>query len=140
MSPTTYGFAGVGFMGKGIFSLDMHKKVQELTNDRVVYLDAPVSGGPGGAWDGSLSIMIGGAKEDVEVVRPVLELYSSKIQHMGNIGSGTAAKLINQTLVGIHMQAAVEALYLAEQMGITDISQLKDLLNISWGQSKILDL
>ncbi len=51
-----------------------------------------------------------------------------------------AAKLINQTLVGIHAQAAVEVIFLAEQMDITDISELKALLSTSWGQSKILDL
>ncbi len=48
--------------------------------------DAPVSGGPGGAWNGTLSVMLGGGKEEIEVCRPLLELYCANIKHMGGIG------------------------------------------------------
>jgi 3-hydroxyisobutyrate dehydrogenase-like beta-hydroxyacid dehydrogenase len=51
-----------------------------------------------------------------------------------------AAKLVNQALVGIHAQAACEALKLAERLELTDTKALRDLLNSSWGQSKVLDL
>ncbi len=51
-----------------------------------------------------------------------------------------AAKLVNQALVGIHAQAACEAIRLAEKLGLEDLVQLKELLSASWGQSKILDL
>lgn len=51
-----------------------------------------------------------------------------------------AAKLINQALVGIHMQAAIEALRLAEKLELRDTKMLQELLSNSWGQSKVLDL
>lgn len=51
-----------------------------------------------------------------------------------------AAKLVNQALVGVHAQAAVEAITIAQSMGLTDVAKLKQLLSTSWGQSKVLDL
>ena len=83
-----------------------------------MYIDAPVSGGPKGAADGTLTVMMGGPDLVCEAVRPVLHTYASKILHFGPVGSGMAAKLVNQALVAMHAQAACEALHLAEKVGL----------------------
>lgn len=107
----------------------------------IVYLDAPVSGGPQGASLGTLTIMIGGDDDVVSNVTPILQLYSKKIVHFGPIGNGMGAKLINQALVSIHAQAASEAIVLAETMGLgLQTPKLLDMLKDSWGQSRILEL
>lgn len=84
--------------------------------------------------------MSGGSLEDLSLSRPMLKLYSSNMYHFGDVGSGMAAKLVNQALVGIHAQAASESIYLAKKFGIQDISLLGEMLRQSWGHSKILEL
>lgn len=115
-----------------------HEKAKDIAG--VHYVDAPVSGGPQGAWNGSLSIMIGTDPSILPHIIPFIELYSAKLKHFGLIGSGMAAKLVNQALVGIHAQAACEAIRLADRLGLKDMANLQDLLSSSWGQSKVLEL
>jgi 3-hydroxyisobutyrate dehydrogenase-like beta-hydroxyacid dehydrogenase len=119
------------------FAEDMHQRCEAHGVD---YLDAPVSGGPQGAWDGKLTVMVGGNKNSFDSILPYLQLYSSKQVYFGESGCGASAKLINQALVGIHALAACEAIKLAEKWGLTNIDQLNDMLQNSWGQSRILDL
>lgn len=104
------------------------------------YVDCPVSGGPQGAHAGTLTFMIGGETKDVEICRPVLSLYGSNIFHFGDVGTGMAAKLVNQALVAMHAQAASEAVCLSSKFGIKDTELLQNMLRTSWGQSKVLDL
>ena len=109
--------------------------------NNIEYLDGPVSGGPGGAAAGTLTVMLGGNQAEVAKVTPILSFFASKIYHFGSIGNGMAAKLVNQTLVGIHAQAASEAIALADELGLKDeTKQLQAMLSNSWGQSKILEL
>jgi 3-hydroxyisobutyrate dehydrogenase-like beta-hydroxyacid dehydrogenase len=119
------------------FVLDNHQRAKSAG---VLYIDAPVSGGPGGADAGTLTIMAGGDTSTITECEKLWRTYSSNVFHFGDIGCGMAAKLINQALVGVHAQAACEALYLAEEMNITNIEALREMLNTAWGQSKILDL
>lgn len=77
------------------------------------WLDAPVSGGSEGAQKGTLSIMVGGASDDLERARPFMEAFGS-ITHVGPVGAGQTAKLVNQILVVVNQLAASEALLLAE--------------------------
>jgi 3-hydroxyisobutyrate dehydrogenase len=119
------------------FILNCHSRCQQAGFD---YMDAPVSGGPGGAALGSLTIMAGGDTASIIRARPLLELYSSNIFHFGGVGRGMAAKLVNQALVVMHAAAAADALHLASQFELDDLGSLKALLASSWGQSKILDL
>src|SRR5688572_28168924 len=65
------------------------------------FLDAPISGGPTGAAEGSLSIMVGGEREPYDRCLPVFQAMGRKVVHMGPTGSGTAAKLANQLLVSV---------------------------------------
>lgn len=78
------------------------------------WLDAPVSGGSEGAQKGTLSIMVGGAADDLERARPLMDAFGSTITHVGPVGAGQTAKLVNQILVVVNQLAASEALLLAE--------------------------
>jgi len=101
------------------------------------FLDAPISGGPVGAADGSLSIMVGGDRESHDRCLPVFRALGRKVVHMGPTGSGTAAKLANQLLVSVGTIAVCEAFLLAEREGV-DLGRLQEVLEESWGASRML--
>lgn len=82
------------------------------------WLDAPVSGGSEGAQRGTLSIMVGGSPADLERARPYLEAVGTNITHVGPVGAGQTAKIVNQILVVVNQLAASEALLLAEAAGL----------------------
>ena len=126
----------------GTFTKDFVVNSHNLAKQsNIEYLDGPVSGGPGGATAGTLTVMLGGNNIEVARVTPILNLFASKIYHFGSIGNGMAAKLVNQALVGIHAQAASEAIALADELGLKNESkQLLAMLSNSWGQSRILEL
>ena len=81
-------------------------------------LDAPISGGSEGAVNGTLSIMIGGAADQVERARPAFEAMGKTITHVGEIGAGQTVKIVNQILVVGNMLAAAEAMLVAEAGGL----------------------
>ena len=83
-----------------------------------VFLDAPVSGGVEGAVNGKLSVMAGGDADALVALRPVLDCYAAKINHMGEVGAGQNTKAVNQVLVAGIAQAVCEGLALAEQLGL----------------------
>lgn len=101
------------------------------------FVDAPVSGGVAGATAGTLTIMVGGAPEDVEAARPILEVLGEHIIPTGSLGSGKNVKIINQLLNAIHTCAAAEAIYLARTMNL-DLQQLLPILYQSTGDSWVL--
>jgi 3-hydroxyisobutyrate dehydrogenase len=102
------------------------------------FLDAPVSGGTVGAEQGTLSVMVGGAQPVFERVRPIFEAVGSNIYHVGEVGSGTVVKLLNQLMVGIHTEAASEAMNLADRMGLSK-EVVHEILSKSFAQSRIYD-
>lgn len=104
----------------------------------VSFLDAPVSGGPEGASRGTLAIMAGGPPEAFERALPVLRSYGTTIQRMGDAGSGTLAKLVNQLLTFVHGAVAAEAIALAQEVGL-ELEPLADVLRAGFGQSRMLD-
>ena len=81
-------------------------------------IDAPVCFGLGGARDGTLASLVGGAKKDVEKVRPVLECYSRAVHHLGEVGSGEIGKTLNNMLHWAHCIANYEAILLGKVYGI----------------------
>jgi len=89
----------------------------------VKVLDAPVSGGPMGAADGTLAIMVGGSAEAFEAARPALEAMGSKVVHAGPIGAGTRFKLARNLMHFVSFGAAMEASRLAEAAGL-DVAEL----------------
>jgi 3-hydroxyisobutyrate dehydrogenase len=81
-------------------------------------LDAPISGGSEGAANGTLSIMIGGAAEQVERARPLLQTMGKTITHVGEQGAGQTVKLVNQIIVVGTMLAVGEGLLFAQAGGL----------------------
>lgn len=89
-----------------------------LAEDGLTVLDAPVSGGPMGAADGSLAIMVGGSGEAFDVARPALEAMGSKVVHAGPLGAGTRMKLARNLIHFVAFTAVTEAQRLAEAAGL----------------------
>ncbi|MFM0337273.1 NAD(P)-dependent oxidoreductase [Paraburkholderia fungorum] len=103
------------------------------------WIDAPVSGGVAGATAGTLAIMAGGARADVEAVRPLLDTYSARVTHMGEVGAGQTTKLCNQTIVTATLAAIAEAVSLAQRSGI-DAAKLTEGLAGGWADSVLLQI
>src|ERR1700761_3651099 len=98
------------------------------------FLDAPVSGGTGGAEAGTLAFMCGGSDTAFERAKPVLEKMGKKIAHAGGPGAGQAAKICNNMMLGISMIGTCEALALGEKLGL-EAQKLFDIMSTSSGQS-----
>ncbi|WP_167852785.1 NAD(P)-dependent oxidoreductase [Pseudotabrizicola sediminis] len=84
------------------------------------YVDAPVFGSRGEAWDGRLDFICGGSEKDVADARPVLESMAATIHHLGPVGAGAAAKLVGNLLVAAQLVSLGEALALARKSGLPD--------------------
>lgn len=103
-------------------------------------VDAPVSGGVGGATRGTLTIMVGGPTSMVERVRPVLDALGDKVFHVGETpGQGAAVKTVNQLLCGVHIAAAAEGLALAQKAGVDPALALKILQGSAAGSWMLND-
>lgn len=102
------------------------------------FVDAPVSGGPEGARDGTLSFMVGGAPDDVDRVRPLLDIMGRRAIHFGETGSGQAAKACHNMICGITMLGVCEAFALAESLDL-DTGKFHELCREAAAQSWILD-
>lgn len=97
-------------------------------------LDAPVSGGTGGAKAGTLTFMCGGDAAAFAAARPILEAMGKKIVHCGGPGAGQAAKICNNMVLGATMIATAEAFVLGEKLGLSH-QALFDVASTSSGQS-----
>jgi 3-hydroxyisobutyrate dehydrogenase len=100
----------------------------------VLTLDAPVSGGVGGATAGTLTFMCGGSPEAFDRAKPILEAMGKRIVHCGGAGAGQAAKICNNMILGATMIATCEAFALGEKLGLT-AQALFDVASTSSGQS-----
>ncbi|MGA8789139.1 MAG: NAD(P)-dependent oxidoreductase [Paenarthrobacter sp.] len=100
----------------------------------VQVLDAPVSGGRPGAEARQLTTIVGGPKEALETVLPVLETFSQKIAYMGPAGSGQTGKLINNALLMMNQKNVQEILALGRNLGL-DLDALSELLLSGTGRS-----
>ncbi len=101
------------------------------------FLDAPVSGGPAGVEAGTLTIMAGGEQGHFDHALPALSAYGGTIRLCGPSGAGTAVKLVNQLLVGIHTAAAAEAIAFGGRIG-ADPQVVLDMIAPSFGGSAML--
>lgn len=104
-----------------------------------LWLDAPVSGGTGGAAAGTLAIMVGGPAQACTQVTPLLQAYAQRVTHMGDTGAGQTTKLCNQTIVATTLAAIAEAIALAQDAGV-DASRLSEALKGGWADSTLLQL
>jgi 3-hydroxyisobutyrate dehydrogenase len=100
----------------------------------VAMLDAPVSGGVGGATAGTLTFMVGGEAEAFARAAPLLRAMGRNVVHAGAAGAGQAAKICNNMMLGIEMIATAEAFVLADRLGL-DRQKLFDIASVSSGQS-----
>ncbi|MFZ1660810.1 MAG: 3-hydroxyisobutyrate dehydrogenase [Paracoccaceae bacterium] len=97
-------------------------------------LDAPVSGGVGGAAAGTLTFMVGGSEAAFAKVQPLFAVMGQKAVHCGGAGAGQAAKLCNNMILGTTMIATCEAFAMAQKLGL-DPARLYDVVSTSSGQS-----
>ena len=139
--------SGLANGGKGKVVVDMSsispiatkefaKKINALGAD---YLDAPVSGGEVGAKNATLSIMLGGEEAVFERVKPVLELMGKNINLVGGNGDGQTAKVANQIIVALNIEAVAEALLFAAKAG-ADPAKVRQALMGGFASSKILEV
>jgi 3-hydroxyisobutyrate dehydrogenase-like beta-hydroxyacid dehydrogenase len=120
-------------------SVDLSRECGEEARKRgAFFLDAPMSGSPKAAFNGQLTLMVGGDSEAFDRLQPIFRMYADTIQRMGDAGSGSAAKLISQVLVAVHNVAAAEAMTMAHKLGVHDMSKLISVLDSSWGSSTML--
>ncbi len=103
------------------------------------YLDAPVSGGEVGAKAGTLSIMVGGPQEAFDRVKPLFELMGKNLTLVGGNGDGQTAKVANQIIVALNIEAVAEALLFAAKAG-ADPAKVRQALMGGFAASKILEV
>ncbi|ABD06828.1 3-hydroxyisobutyrate dehydrogenase [Rhodopseudomonas palustris HaA2] len=117
-------------------TIDVESAVQAHTlaaKGGIASIDAPVSGGTGGAKAATLTFMAGGSEAAFAAAKPVLEQMGKKIVHCGGAGAGQAAKICNNMILGISMIAVGEAFTLAEKLGLSH-QALFDVASTSSGQ------
>jgi 2-hydroxy-3-oxopropionate reductase len=119
-----------------ISTKEFAKKINALGCD---YLDAPVSGGELGAKNATLSIMVGGDEGVFEKVKPVFELMGKNINLVGSNGDGQTAKVANQIIVALNIEAVAEALLFASKAG-ADPAKVRQALMGGFASSKILEV
>jgi 3-hydroxyisobutyrate dehydrogenase len=113
--------------------IDSAREAHKLAEEKgLKSLDAPVSGGVGGAAAGTLTFMVGGSEEAFALGKPVLEAMGKRILHCGGFGAGQAAKICNNMLLGIAMIGAGEAFVLGEKLGLSH-QALFDVISTSSG-------
>lgn len=119
-----------------IATKDFAQKINALGCD---YLDAPVSGGEVGAKNATLSFMVGGTEEVFERVKPLFELMGKNITLVGGNGDGQTAKVANQIIVALNIEAVAEALVFAAKAG-ADPARVRQALMGGFASSKILEV
>lgn len=115
------------------------KVAEALAKRGVCFVDAPVSGGVGGAVAGTLSFMVGGSDDEFKKVEPVLSAMGKNIFHAGEHGAGQIAKVCNNMLLSVLMVGTSEALQLGLANGL-DAKVLSDIMSKSSGSNWTLDV
>ncbi len=129
-------------MGKGAVLLDCstvdvqsaRAVADQASAVGVLPLDAPVSGGTGGATAGTLTFMVGGPDEGVKIASELFDIMGQKHVHCGPSGNGQAAKICNNMILGVTMIATCEAFALADKLGL-DRQAMFDVVSTSSGYS-----
>jgi 3-hydroxyisobutyrate dehydrogenase-like beta-hydroxyacid dehydrogenase len=111
------------------------EKLKKATGCR--WVDAPVSGGPPASEAGTLTVMAGGEAADLERLAPLMRDISQRCTHMGPLGAGLAAKMINQLIVGVGHAMLGEAVALCERAGI-DVARIPECLGGGYADSNVM--
>jgi len=127
------GSKGAVFIDCSTVDVDSARAAHEMAAaNGLLSVDAPVSGGVGGAAGGTLTFMAGGSDEAFGRAAPLFEIMGQKAVHCGEAGAGQSAKICNNMLLGISMIGACEAFALAEKLGLSAQS-LFDVVSTSSG-------
>jgi 2-hydroxy-3-oxopropionate reductase len=110
-----------------------------LAERGVDYLDAPVSGGEVGAKNAALSIMVGGKADIFARVKPLFDLMGKTVTHVGETGAGQVAKVANQIIVALTIEAVAEGLLFASKAG-ADPAKVRQAITGGLATSRILEL
>jgi 3-hydroxyisobutyrate dehydrogenase len=125
---------GTLFIDSSTIDVDSARKAKVIAEDKgMLFVDAPVSGGTGGATAGTLTFMCGGSDEAFAKAQPYLEKMGKRIVHCGEAGAGQAAKICNNMILGISMIGVAEAFVLGEKLGLSH-QALFDVASTSSGQ------
>lgn len=125
---------GTLLIDSSTIDVDTARKVSAAANAAgFVMVDAPVSGGVGGAAAGTLTFMVGGTREGFAAAKPFLDIMGGNIFHAGGSGNGQVAKICNNMLLGISMIGTAEAFMLGEKLGL-DAQTLFDISSTASGQ------
>ena len=119
-----------------IATKDIARRINELGSD---YLDAPVSGGEVGAKNAALTIMVGGPQGAFDRVKPLFDLMGKNITLVGGNGDGQTAKVANQIIVALNIEAVAEALLFAAKAG-ADPAKVRQALMGGFASSRILEV
>ena len=126
---------GAVFCDCSTVDVDSARAVAEQARDAGLgALDAPVSGGIGGAQGGTLTFMVGGDDASFATVKPLFDIIGQKAVHCGAAGAGQAAKICNNMILGVTMIATCEAFALADKLGL-DRQKMFDVVSTSSGYS-----
>ncbi|PLP60575.1 3-hydroxyisobutyrate dehydrogenase [Mesorhizobium loti] len=125
---------GALFIDSSTIDVESARKAHAIARENgLSSIDAPVSGGTGGAAAGTLTFMAGGSKEAFALAEPVLQPMAGRIVHCGEDGAGQAAKICNNMILGISMIGVAEAFVLGEKLGLSH-QALFDVASTSSGQ------
>ncbi|MGI6855749.1 3-hydroxyisobutyrate dehydrogenase [Mesorhizobium sp. 1B3] len=125
---------GALFIDSSTIDVESARKAHAIAaSHNLLSVDAPVSGGTGGAAAGTLTFMAGGSKEAFTKAEPILQPMAGRIVHCGDAGAGQAAKICNNMILGISMIGVGEAFVLAEKLGLSH-QALYDVASTSSGQ------
>jgi len=125
---------GALFIDSSTIDVESARKAHAIAAEHgLLSVDAPVSGGTGGAAAGTLTFMAGGADDAFASAEPILKPMAGRIVHCGGAGAGQAAKICNNMILGISMIGVSEAFVLAEKLGLSH-QALFDVASTSSGQ------
>jgi 3-hydroxyisobutyrate dehydrogenase len=125
---------GTLLIDSSTIDVESARKAHALATERgCLSLDAPVSGGVGGAQGATLTFMVGGSADAFKRGEPILSAMGKKVVHCGDAGNGQAAKICNNMILGISMIGVSEAFVLAEKLGLSH-QALFDVASTSSGQ------
>ncbi|UWQ64219.1 3-hydroxyisobutyrate dehydrogenase [Leisingera caerulea] len=126
---------GAAFIDCSTVDVDSARAVADQAADAgLMFVDAPVSGGIGGAAGGTLTFMAGGSAEAFAAAEPLFDIMGQKAVHCGEAGAGQAAKICNNMILGVTMIATCEAFALADKLGL-DRQKMFDVVSTSSGYS-----
>lgn len=126
---------GSCFIDCSTVDINITRQVATLLKNAAIHvLDAPVSGGVGGAEAGTLTFMVGGSEDSFAIGNPLFKIMGQRVIHCGADGAGQAAKICNNMILGVTMIATCEAFALADDLAL-DRQKLFDVVSTSSGNS-----